>query len=133
MKYMLDTNICIYIIKKKSGNVLAKIKANRGNGLAISSITLAELWHGVEYSASREKNTIALIEFLAIVKIMSFDDKAAEEYGRVKADLQRRKCLIGPLDTLIAAHAKSNGMVIVTNNTKEFSRVEGLKVEDWTK
>jgi tRNA(fMet)-specific endonuclease VapC len=133
MKYMLDTNICIYVIKQKSPAVLAKIQQNLASGLAISSITLAELWHGVENSAAIERNTVALIEFLTIVKILPFDDKAAEQYGSIKADLQRRKCLIGPFDTLIAAHARANGMVLVTNNTKEFERVDGLTIEDWTK
>jgi tRNA(fMet)-specific endonuclease VapC len=130
---MLDTNICIYIIKKKSPAVLNRLKRNRNDGIAISTITLAELQHGVENSAAKEKNEIALLGFLAIMTIMPFDDKAAEEYGRVKTNLQRKKCLIGPYDMLIAAHAKSKGMVMVTNNTKEFERVDGLVVEDWTK
>jgi len=131
--YMLDTNICIYIIKKKREKVLAKLKQNRETGLYISSITLAELEFGIANADSSymEKNRIALIEFLTIIGIKHFDDNAAKEYGTVKKGLKDKNCLIGPFDMLIAAHAKSLGMILVTNNTREFERIEGLKVEDW--
>ncbi|AEF86647.1 putative virulence-associated protein [Treponema primitia ZAS-2] len=129
--YMLDTNICIYIIKKKNPNVLKKLKSRWKKGLAISTITLAELEFGNENSMYKEKNQIALIEFLSIIDIKSFDEKATKEYGIIKKGLKDRQCLIGPLDMLIGAHAKSLGMTLVTNNTKEFERIKNLKVENW--
>ena len=129
--YLLDTNICIYIIKEHPENVLKSLKKKRSKGIAISTITLAELEHGVENSKYPEKNKIALIKFLSIINILDFDAKAAEEYGKIKTDLKRRGCVIGPLDILIAAHAKSEDLVLVTNNTKEFERVEDLRIENW--
>ena len=129
--YMLDTNICIYIIKKKPVSVLRHIKRKKDKGLFISAITLSELEFGIENSDYKEKNRIALMEFLTIIGIKHFDEKAAKEYGIVKKYLKDQKCLIGPMDMLIAAHAKSLNMVLATNNTKEFARVSGLKVENW--
>ncbi|MCL2101815.1 MAG: type II toxin-antitoxin system VapC family toxin [Fibromonadales bacterium] len=131
--YILDTNICIYTIKRKFEFLLEKMKENRSSGLSISSITLAELEHGVANSMYPERNGIALLEFLSAVNVMPFDKLAAKEYGVIKTDLKKRNCIIGPLDTLIAAHAKSLNLVLVTNNFKEFSRVQGLKLEDWAK
>jgi tRNA(fMet)-specific endonuclease VapC len=128
---MLDTNICIYIIKKKTPNILKKLKSKLKKGLAISTITLAELEFGNENSLYKEKNKIALMEFLAIIEIKSFDEKATKEYGIIRKDLKDRKCLIGPLDMLIGAHAKSLGLTLVTNNTKEFERITDLKIENW--
>jgi tRNA(fMet)-specific endonuclease VapC len=129
--YMLDTNICIYTIKKKNPNVLKEIKSKWKKGLSISAITLAELEFGNENSMYKEKNQIALMEFLAIIEIKSFDERAAKEYGIIKKDLKDRKCLIGPLDMLIGAHAKSLDMILVTNNTREFERINNLRIEDW--
>jgi len=129
--YILDTNICIYIIKRKFETILEKIRENKFLGISISSITLAELEHGVANSIYPEKNSIALLEFLSEINVVLFDELAAKEYGVVKTDLKRRNCIIGPLDTLIAAHAKSLNLTLVTNNTREFSRVQGLKLEDW--
>jgi tRNA(fMet)-specific endonuclease VapC len=128
---MLDTNICIYIIKKKTEDVLSQLQNKRKDGLAISSITLAELEFANENSMYKEKNKIALMEFLSIIDIKQFDENAAKEYGIVKKDLKDRKCLIGPFDMLIGAHAKSLGMVLVTNNTREFERINGLSIENW--
>jgi tRNA(fMet)-specific endonuclease VapC len=119
--YMLDTNICIYAIKKKYESVLEKIRENRLSGVSISSITLSELEYGVANSMYPERNSIALLEFLSVIKVMPFDKLAAKEYGLIKTDLKKRNCIIGPLDTLIAAHAKSLDLTLVTNNTKEFS------------
>lgn len=99
--------------------------------ICISSITYAELLHGVEKSKAKEKNRIALTMFLSEMQIASFDASAAQSYGIIKADLQKRGMLIGPIDTLIAAHAKALGLTLVTNNTREFSRVDGLELEDW--
>ena len=133
--FLLDTNICIFIIKKKYEKVLKKLKKYRNKGLFISSITLAELEYGIE-NANQEyhaKNRIALMEFLTIFEIKNFDEKASKEYGRIKKDLKDRNCLIGPFDMLIGAHAKSLKMTLVTNNIKEFERIKELKTEDWTK
>ena len=131
MKYMLDTNICIYEKKKKPKIVIANIMAHDPDDICISSITYAELMHGVEKSQSVEKNRFALSLFLSAIEIRDFHALAAEEYGRIRAVLEKRGTPIGPLDLLIAGHAKSEGCVLVTNNIREFQRVEGLKVEDW--
>ena len=132
MRYMLDTNICIYVIKKKPEGLLLKLKTAIKEGVSISSITLAELEHGVALSAYPEKNADALIQFLSIVELLSFDARAASQYGLIRADLQRKGMLIGQMDLLIAAHAKANGYILVTNNVREFTRVDNLVVEDWT-
>ena len=131
--YMLDTNICIYIIKKKADSVLKQLKKNRKKGLYISSITLAELEFGNANAniLYKERNKIALMEFLTIIGIKYFDENAAREYGIIKKDLKDRNCLIGSFDMLIGAHAKSLNMTLVTNNIKEFERINGLKIEDW--
>ncbi len=131
MKYMLDTNICIYLIKKKPENVLIKLHSNIDNGVSISAITLAELIHGVEASAYPQKNALALNLFLSIVDILPFDDVAAAEYGKICTALRRQGNLIGTMDMLIAAHAKAKGLIIVTNNVREFERVEDLRIENW--
>ena len=129
--YMLDTNICIYIIKKKTDGILEQVKKKRKNGLYISSITLAELEFGNANSIYRERNTLALMEFLTILGIHYFDENAAREYGILKKDLKDRGCLIGSFDMLIGAHAKALQMTLVTNNTKEFKRIPGLSIENW--
>ena len=130
MKYMLDTNVCIYA-QKKNENIIAKIKENFEEGLAISAITLAELEYGVKNSSNPEKNTVALLKFLTVVEVLPFDGEAAAEYGDIFATLKRNGTPIGPMDTLIAAHAKSEGLTIVTHNVREFERVADLKIEDW--
>ncbi|MDR0822604.1 MAG: type II toxin-antitoxin system VapC family toxin [Endomicrobium sp.] len=129
--YLLDTNTCIYIIKKKYDSVLRTVEKKRYKGLAISTITLSELQFGIENSLQKEKNTIALMEFLSIIDILSFDENAAKEYGIIKTDLKKRKCLIGELDMLIAAHGKAHNLIVVTNNMNEFERIENLKLENW--
>ncbi len=132
MKYMLDTNICIYAIKHKPDTVIKKFLSHDPEELCISAITYAELMHGVEKSMAVERNRIAMSLFLSPITILQFDERAAEEYGRIKAELEKKGTPIGPMDTLIASHAKSRGLIIVTNNTREFNRVVGLTVEDWT-
>ena len=132
MKYMLDTNICIYAIKHKPDTVIKKFLSHDPEELCISAITYAELMHGVEKSMAVERNRIAMSLFLSPITILQFDERAAEEYGRIKAELEKNGTPIGPMDTLIASHAKSRGLIIVTNNTREFNRVAGLTVEDWT-
>lgn len=129
--YMLDTNICIFAIKKRPEKVLAHLQAHRPSEICISSITYAELCHGVEKSQAKDRNLLALTLFLSSISILPFDGSAAQEYGKVRAALEQQGTPIGPLDSLIAAHAKSLGMILVTNNTREFRRVEGLNIEDW--
>ena len=131
MKYMLDTNVCIFIIKNQPENVIRKFMEHDPGDICISAITYAELVHGVEKSQSREKNRIALTVLLSEIQIVSFDDLAAQVYGMVRADLQKKGTPIGPLDTLIAAHAKALNLTLVTNNTGEFARVDGLALDDW--
>ena len=128
---MLDTNICIFAINNKH-NVRARFIAEHPSGVSISTITEAELWYGIENSGTPERNAKTLRSFLAIVDIIPFDTLAAAEYGRVRANLKRAGTPIGDRDTLIAAHAKSLGLILVTNNTKEFRHVDGLSLEDWT-
>ena len=131
MKYMLDTNICIYAIKNKPEQVFRKLQKIDPQNVCVSSVTYAELVHGVEKSAAIEKNRLALSLLLANIEILDFDTHAAEQYGKVRADLEKKGMPIGPLDSMIAGHALSAGCIIVTNNVGEFSRVKGLKVENW--
>ena len=132
MKYMLDTNICIFIIKHKPEKVIDKFLKLKANDICISSVTFAELSYGVEKSQAKMKNRIALTLFLSNIEIKPFDSKAAEEYGIVRTELEKAGQPIGPLDTQIAAHARSLGFTLVTNNTREFKRVSKLTLEDWT-
>ena len=131
MKYMLDTNICIYAIKHKPDIVIKKFLSHDPEEICISAITYAELMHGVEKSMAVEKNRVAMSLFLSPITILQFDERAAEEYGRIKAELEKKGTPIGPMDTLIASHTKSRGLIIVTNNTRKFNRVAGLTIEDW--
>ena len=131
MKYMLDTNICIYAIKNKPESVIRKVLAQNPEDLCISVITYAELMHGVEKSQAVEKNRIAMSLFLSAITL-DFNSRAAEVYGEIRAELEKKGTPIGPMDLLIAGHAKSQNLVLVTNNTREFARVTGLQIEDWT-
>ena len=131
MKYMLDTNICIYAIKNKPEKVFAELQKTAPEDICISSVTYAELIYGVEKSKAVEKNKLALSLLLANISIESFDVNAAEEYGKIRAVLEKSGTPIGPLDMMIAAHAKSLKLTIVTNNVKEFSRVTGLRIVNW--
>lgn len=131
MTYMLDTNICIYAIKNKPVQVLQRLKRNFDQGLCISAITLAELEHGVEKSASPDKNRAALMQFLSILDVLPFDDMSAGEYGNICADLQKKGTPIGTMDMLIAGHARAEKLILVTNNVREFVRVPDLMIENW--
>ena len=131
MRYMLDTNICIYVIKHKPESVFRKLKKIKPEDVCISSITYAELAYGVEKSAQPERNRLALSMMLSSIEIVAFDDAAAADYGEIRASLEKGGTPIGSLDMLIAAHARSAGCTLVTNNTKEFCRVEGLKFANW--
>ena len=133
MKYMLDTNICIYAIKHKPPEVIKNFLKHDPDDLCISSITYGELMHGVEKSQMAERNRVAITLFLSAISILPFDHYAAEEYGKVRADLEKKGTPIGSMDMLSAGDARSEGLILVTNNTREFFRVEGLEVEDWTR
>ena len=130
--YLLDTNICIFAINKKSIKVLNSIKDNIENGLYISSLTIAELEYGIENSKHIEKNRTALLKFVSVFNILDFTEFDGIEYGKLKTQLKKHGKIIGPIDMLLAAQALSNHMIFVTNNVKEFVRVDGLKIEDWS-
>ena len=131
MRYMLDTNICIYVIKHKPETVFQKLQNTNPEDVCISSVTYAELVHGVEKSTAVEKNRLALSMLLANMEILDFDVDAADCYGKIRAVLEKKGTPIGPLDMMIAAHAQSLGYTVVTNNVKEFSRVSALQIENW--
>jgi tRNA(fMet)-specific endonuclease VapC len=130
MRYMLDTDICIYAIKNRPASVLAALRANASAGIGVSSITVAELCFGAEKSGSG-KNLLALQHFLEPLVIADFDLASAQEYGRLRKLLESSGTPIGPLDTQIAAHALALKVVLVSNNIREFSRVPGLRLENW--
>jgi tRNA(fMet)-specific endonuclease VapC len=132
MKLMLDTNTCIFIIKCKPPVVLDRFLCYEVGDIGISSITLSELRYGVAKSKHSEKNARALDEFIIPLEVASFDEKAALAYGDVRHNLEKAGTPIGAMDILIAAHAVSLGTTLVTNNTREFSRIPRLEVVDWT-
>lgn len=131
MEYMLDTNICIYIIKRKPVNVLDKFKSLSIGTIGISAITLAELQFGVMKSSDPKRNQEALDKFLTPLEILDFDYYATIHYGKIRAGLEKQGTPIGPLDTLIASHAMSLDLILVTNNIKEFERIPDFKIENW--
>ena len=131
MRYVLDTNICIYLIKKKPARVMARFDELTVGDVGVSSVTVAELQFGVHKSRYPERNRRALEQFLLPLEIAAFGDRAAEAYGMVRAALERRGTPIGALDTLIAAHALSLEATLVTNNVSEFARVPGLQIDGW--
>lgn len=131
IRFMLDTNICIYIIKQRPEKVIGRLKKTRVSDIGVSSITLSELAYGAEKSSRPDRNKIGLAEFLAPLEILPYDDMATREYGKIRANLERSGNPIGPMDMLIAAHALSVGCTLVTNNEREFSRVLSLKTENW--
>lgn len=131
MKYILDTNICIYIIKNNPLTVVEKFKQLTPDDIGISSITLAELQYGVEKSQHQEKNRKALQHFILPLEVIAFDDNAAVFYGNLRAQLEKKGQPIGCMDLMIAAHVKSLQLTLVTNNLKEFSKVSELLLENW--
>jgi len=131
MTWMLDTNIAIQVIRHKPPQLLARLTAHAVGEVLISSISVAELWFGVAKSREAQRNTHALEQFLVPLQVVPFDERAARAYGPLRAELERQGRPIGPLDTLIAAHALSLGATLVTSNLQEFFRVPGLRVEDW--
>jgi tRNA(fMet)-specific endonuclease VapC len=132
VKWMLDTDTCIAIIKKHSG-ALKKLRGKSVGQVGLSSITLGELAFGATKSSRPKEAHAALHEFLLALEIAAFDDQAAIRYGEVRASLTRRGKPIGPLDTLIGSHAHVLDVIMVTHNTREFSQIEDLRLEDWTK
>jgi tRNA(fMet)-specific endonuclease VapC len=132
MKYMLDTDICIDLIRRKPPALLARIQAAAIGDIGVSSVTVAELSYGAHRSQQPQQNQQALEQFLLPLLIVDFDYAAALVYGQIRADLERRDTPIGSLDTLIAAHALSLGATLVTRNTDEFQRVSQLAVADWS-
>ena len=133
MGYLLDTNICIYIIKRKPQAAIERLRQIPFNELYISAITIAELEYGIRKSSFPDKNQSALNEFLTPFSLLDFDRSATIEYGIIRSELEKKGIPIGPLDMLIAAHAKSLNFTLVTNNEREFSKVNGLHVENWIK
>ena len=132
MKLLLDTNICIYIIKQQPATVLKHFLEYQVGDVGISSITLSELRYGVAKSTHREKNSKALDEFIIPLEVIPFDEDAAHVYGDIRANLEKAGMPIGAMDLLIAAHALSLGIPLVTNNTREFMRIPALTIIDWT-
>ena len=133
MNYLLDTNICIYIIRKKPAAVLKRMQAKEPEQIAISTITLAELEYGIARSQQPDRNRIALLEFLFPFTLLDFDQKACVDYGRIRALLESKGKPIGPMDLLLAAQAKSRDLILVTNNERAFGRIDGLRLENWTR
>ncbi len=132
MKLLLDTNICIYIIKQQPPAVLERFLEYQIGDIGISSVTLSELRYGVAKSTHREKNAKALDEFIIPLEVLPYDEAAAHVYGDIRATLEKAGTPIGSMDLLIAAHAVSLGIPLVTNNTREFSWVPSLNIVDWT-
>jgi tRNA(fMet)-specific endonuclease VapC len=128
---MLDTDVCSYIMKRSHPALLRRLQAVPVTDVCISVITKAELRYGVEVSPRRAQDDAALAAFLPYVEVLDLTDEAASHYAEIRADLKKRGALIGANDLFIAAHARSRGLTLVTNNTAEFGRVKGLKVENW--
>jgi tRNA(fMet)-specific endonuclease VapC len=130
LRYLLDTNICIYIINQRPAQVFRHFEGLPVGDIGISSVTGAELAYGVEKSGST-RNRQALEKFLAPLEIVAFDAEAMRQYGQLRARLEKQGTPIGPLDTLIAAHAMALGSTLVTNNLREFERIPGLSLTNW--
>jgi tRNA(fMet)-specific endonuclease VapC len=131
-RYMLDTDVCSYIMKRSHPALLRRLQAVPVADICISVITKAELRYGVEISPRRAQDEAALAAFLPYVEVLDLSDEAASHYAEIRVDLKKRGALIGANDLFIAAHARSRGLILVTNNTSESGRVKGLKVENWT-
>ena len=133
MKYMLDTNICIHIIRHRPQSVLERFSKIQPDDVCISAITYSELKYGAEKSSDPSRNWLAVSLFLSAISVVPFDEHAGNEYGSIRTKLERHGTPIGAMDMLIAAHAKALGLTLVTNNTREFERVEGLKLDNWVR
>ena len=133
MEYLFDTNICIYLINKKFKYLIDRVEKRGIENIGISSITVAELEYGIAKSKSKhkEENRVALLEFLLPFKFIDFNQNDAYEYGRIRQDLQSKGKIIGNMDILIGSQAVSRELILVTNNDKEFKRIENLEIENW--
>lgn len=131
-RYMLDTDICSYVMKRSNDAVLKRLQRVPVSNFCISVITKSELLYGVEVSPRRQQEETALNAFLAHVDVLDFPDEATLHYAKIRADLKARGQMIGANDLFIAAHARSLGLMLVTNNTDEFARVPQLAIENWT-
>ena len=131
MKFLLDTNTCIYIIKQKPAWVVERFSALAVESIGVSSVTVSELWYGVCKSRKVEQNREALTEFLLPLAVAPYDERAALDYGAIRASLERSGKTIGPLDLMIASLPGSLNVTLVTNNVDEFQRVDGLAIENW--
>lgn len=131
-RYMFDTDTCSYIMKRSNDVLLARLRRTPVNDVCISVITKAELLYGVEISPRRRGDENALDAFLTYAEVLDFPDEAAPHYARIRAHLKTRGSMIGAHDLLVAAHARSLGLTLVTNNTREFARVPKLKIDNWT-
>lgn len=131
MKYLLDTNICIYMIRQKAPAVLGRFESVQPGDVAVSAITVAELQYGAARSRYPEQNRAALSQFLLPLMALDFDQAAADVYGRLRANLEERGQPIGALDQLIAAQAIAHNLTLVTNNLREFERIPDLRLENW--
>lgn len=131
MRFLLDTNTCIYIIKRKPKKVLDKFQSLDISDVGISSITIAELEYGVYKSQRQEQNRIALTQFLISLQVVSFDEQTTQTYGKIRAELEHQGIVIGSMDMLIASQAISLGLILVTNNVRELSRIPALMLENW--
>ncbi|MBO4881929.1 MAG: PIN domain-containing protein [Lachnospiraceae bacterium] len=131
MRYMLDTNTFIYLIKYRPAEVLEMMKQVDTSDICISSVTYSEVSYAIEKGANAARNRIALVLLLSSITILPFDDRAACEYGMIKSELERSEIPIGALNTMIAAHARSSGCTLVTNNIREFKRVRNIRIEKW--
>ena len=132
IKYMLDTDTCIFTIKRKPAHLKRLFNAHIGQ-LSISAVTWGELIYGAEKSSNIENNIDQIEGFAARLEILPFDNDEAKQFGQVKAELEHKGKPIGPYDMMIAGHARSQGLILITNNVREFKRVDGLRVENWVK
>ena len=132
MKYLIDTNICIFIINQRPAEVRQRLEKLEIGDVGVSAVTVSELQYGVAKSRDRERNQAALDKFLLPLEVLPYEDSAARRYGYLRRHLEKQGTPIGPLDLMIAAHALAINTIVVTNNTAEFERVPDLPVEDWT-
>lgn len=130
LRYLLDTNICIYVIKRRPAQMLERFNRHSGH-MAISAITLSELLHGVEKSAAPDRNLAVVENFCGRLDVLPYGGKACLHYGQIRAGLERQGLPIGVNDLHIAAHARSEGLTLVSNNLREFQRVDGLLLDNW--
>jgi len=132
MKYLFDTNTCIFVINRRPDSVRRRLELLVPGDVGVSAVTVSELQYGVAKSTAVERNRAALDKFLLPLEILPYDEAAARYYGKMRQHLESCGTPIGPMDLMIAAHALALGLTVVTNNVREFSRVPGLRVEDWT-